>query len=254
MKLKSIFNLNMAHLLPTVKMDFIPSDDEEDNVIVSVNEDPEEGEENPQFEYEEKDDNIIPDVKKKSEDMNVNEIFNMPDDAPISSINAQGTEAKPNLTKRGKPRKKRPPMSEEHKAKLKVARDKALAVRRKNAAEKKELKDLQKQEKDLIKQNQIKKVNKLKKEIGEEEEPNKEPPRSAIREASYPTSTITKKDLEDAQLEAIIKYETIRKQRKKEKQERMKHENEQKLVRETLMRAVAPKNNYKTNNPFGNCY
>ncbi len=38
----------MAHLLPTVKMDFIPSDDEEDNIIVSVNE--ETGEENPQFE------------------------------------------------------------------------------------------------------------------------------------------------------------------------------------------------------------
>lgn len=237
----------MAHLLPTVKMDFIPSDDEEDNIIVSVNE--ETGEENPQFEYEEKDDNIIPDVKKKSEDMNVNEIFNMPDSAP------SGTEEDaPKLTKRGKPRKKRPPMSEEHKAKLKVARDKALAVRRKNAAEKKELKDLQKQEKELIKKNQIKKVNKLKEEIGDEEapEPIKEPIKK--REASYPTSTITKKDLEEAQLEAIIKYETIRKQRKKEKQERMKHENEQKLVRDTLMRAVAPKNNYKTNNPFGNCY
>ncbi len=236
----------MAQFLPEVKMDFIPSDDEEDTIMVSVADDVEE--------------NIIPDVKKKSEDMNVNDIFNMPEN--ISPINAQGTEAAtPNLTKKGKPRKKRPPMSEEHKAKLKLARDKALEVRRKNAAEKKELKDLQKEEKDLIKKNQIKKVNKLKKEIAVEEEepptpiekPIKEP-RQAPREASYPTSTITKKDLEDAQLEAIIKYETIRKQRKKEKQERLKHENEQKMVRETLMRAVAPQNNYKTNNPFGNCY
>jgi len=252
MKLKSIFIVNMAHLLPTVKMDFIPSDDEdpeEEGVSLQVND----------VEESNIEENIIPDVKKKSEDMNVNDIFNMPDN--ISPSNAQGTEATPILTKRGKPRKKRPPMSEEHKAKLKLARDKALAVRRKNAAEKKELKDLQKEEKDLIKKNQIKKVNKLKKEVGFEEEEQPTPiekpikePRQAPREASYPTSTITKKDLEDAQLEAIIKYETIRKQRKKEKQERLKHENEQKMVRETLMRAVAPQNNYKTNNPFGNCY
>tara|TARA_R110001592_G_scaffold341180_1_gene629956 strand:- start:3056 stop:3817 length:762 start_codon:yes stop_codon:yes gene_type:complete len=253
----------MAHLLPTVKMDFIPSDDEEDDnedpvmdtPSITIEErilrdnDPDHGE------YSLKDENIVPDIKKKSEGMDVNDIFNMPEN--ISPINAQGTEATPNLTKRGKPRKKRPPMSEEHKAKLKVARDKALAVRRKNAAEKKELKDLQKEEKDLIKKNQIKKVNKLKKEIAveEEEPPMPEPFKEPVkREASYPTSTITKKDLEEAQLEAIIKYETIRKQRKKEKQERMKHENEQKMVRETLMRAVAPQNNYKTNNPFGNCY
>ncbi len=231
----------MAQFLPEVKMDFIPSDDEEDTIMVSVADDVEE--------------NIIPDVKKKSEGMDVNDIFNMPEN--ISPINAQGTEAAtPNLTKKGKPRKKRPPMSEEHKAKLKLARDKALEVRRKNAAEKKELKDLQKEEKDLIKKNQIKKVNKLKKEIAVEEEepptPSAEPIKEPVKRES--TSTITKKDLEDAQLEAIIKYETIRKQRKKEKQERLKHENEQKMVRETLMRAVAPQNNYKTNNPFGNCY
>mgnify|MGYP003645514553 CR=1 FL=1 len=233
----------MAQFLPEVKMDFIPSDDEEDDMIVTV--DDETGEENPNFEYDDKEEDIIPDIKKKSEGMNVNDIFNMPD-API-----EPTEAK--LTKKGKPRKKRPPMSEEHKAKLKGARDKALAVRRKNAAEKKELKDLQKEEKDLIKKNQIKKVNKLKEEVGIEEiQPKIEPLKEPVK--SEANSTITKKDLEDAQLEAIIKYETIRKQRKKEKQERMKHENEKRIVRETLMRAVAPQNNYKTNNPFGNCY
>lgn len=239
----------MAQFLPEVKMDFIPSDDEdpeEEGVSLQVND----------VEESNIEENIIPEVKKKSEDMNVNDIFNMPDNTSPINASRSSTEAKPNLTKKGKPRKKRPPMSEEHKAKLKVARDKALAVRRKNAAEKKELKDLQKEEKDLIKKNQIKKVNKLKKEVGEEEEPpTPEPFKEPVkREASYPTSTITKKDLEDAQLEAIIKYETIRKQRKKEKQERMKHENEQKMVRETLMRAVAPQKNYKTNNPFGNCY
>ena len=65
------------------------------------------------------------------------------------------------------------------------------------------------------------------------------------------TNTITKKDLEDAQLEAIIKYETIRKARKKEKQARQIIEAEEKLVRDTLIRQITPQKAY---NPFDTCY
>ena len=148
---------------------------------------------------------------------------------------------------------------EEHKEKLKGAREKALEVRRKNANEKKEMKDLQKEEKELIKKSQIKKVNKLKEEVGIDivvkESPEPKPPSEPLKGEPVSDGRLTKKDLEDAQLEAIIKYEMIRKQRKKEKYEKQKHEKEEAQVRETLMRAVAPqRNNYQSNNPFGNCY
>jgi len=56
---------------------------------------------------------------------------------PIDNI----FEDPPSLTKSGKPRKKRKPLSEEHKAKLAQARIKATASRSRKAAEKKELKD-----------------------------------------------------------------------------------------------------------------
>ena len=62
--------------------------------------------------------------------------------------------------KQVKVRKKRPPMTEEHKLKLSEARVKALEVRRANAAEKKELKDLEKRAKQ-------KKMNDLRASLGE---------------------------------------------------------------------------------------
>ena len=235
----------MSQFLPEVKMDFIPSDDEDDEdeeLIVDEEIDEETGEENPNFKYEKE--SIVPEIIKKGGDMNVNDIFNMPNDPTVK------------LTKKGKPRKKRAPMSEEHKEKLKGAREKALEVRRRNANEKKEMTNLKKEEKELIKKSQINKVNKLKQEVGvgieiqelQETFKDKKVPKEPKEER------ITKKDLEDAQLEAIIKYEIIRKQRKKEKQDRLQHEKEAANVRQTLMRAVAPTANYQTNNPYGNCY
>ena len=238
----------MSQFLPEVKMDFIPSDDDEP--IEDDDVDEETGEKNPNFKYEEDKEEALeaplPEITKNA--MNVNEIFmNMPIDENVK------------LTKKGKPRKKRAPMSEEHKEKLKGAREKALEVRRKNANEKKEMKDLQKEEKELIKKSQIKKVNKLKEEVGIDivvkESPEPKPPSEPLKGEPVSDGRLTKKDLEDAQLEAIIKYEMIRKQRKKEKYEKQKHEKEEAQVRETLMRAVAPqRNNYQSNNPFGNCY
>ena len=65
-------------------------------------------------------------------------------------------------------------------------------------------------------------------------------------------TTFSKKDLEDAQYDAILKYDAIRKQRKKEKQERLKEESVQNELKATLRRAVAPPQ--KEFNPFGGCY
>ncbi len=227
--------------MPAVKMDFVPSDEEseidteeiiESNLPTDIN--------------------TAEDIKEIVEEVqdpvpvtqNVEEIFNM---QPAITDSTK-------LTKKGKPRKKRPPMTDEQKEKLKKAREKAMAVRKARAEERKKEKDLDKQEKELLKKQKIKKVKKLKEEV--EEKVEEEIPPETIPEKQSTSSfvgmtTFTKKDLEEAQLDAILKYDTIRKARKKEKNERLQKEKEDNLVRETLRRQITPQKQY---NPFDNCY
>ena len=121
-------------------------------------------------------------------------------------------------------KKKRKPMTEEHKAKLGKAREKAMVVRKAKAEEKKKMKALDNEEKELLKKQKYKKVQKLKEEVDSDEEgqPVKKerlppPTRTGERDQRVGVTTFTKKDLEDAQYDAIIKYDTLRKQRKAEK-------------------------------------
>ena len=225
--------------LPEVQMDFIPSDDESnigetaeavEDEVEDFNEDKDISQEDIQ---ESKIEKVVPKAKSKREDMNVNDIFNLPNDGTIQK------DVK--LTKKGKPRKQRPPMTEEHKEKLKIAREKAMASRQKKAAERREAKDLELQEKELLKKQKVKRVQKLKEEVDDEI------PKEIKKEANF-----TKKDLEEAQLQAIMNYEKIRKSRKAEKEERKKKEAEEEAIRNQLRRAVAPPQ--QEYNPFSGCY
>ena len=110
-------------------------------------------------------------------------------------------------------KKQRKPMSEEHKAKLALAREKAMAVRKANAIEKKKMKELENEEKELLKKQKVKKVQKLKESVEKSDEEEIKPITKIIN--NHPS--ITKKDLEEAQFEAISKYENLRKSRKAEK-------------------------------------
>lgn len=110
-------------------------------------------------------------------------------------------------------KKQRKPMSEEHKAKLALAREKAMAVRKANAIEKKKMKELENEEKELLKKQKVKKVQKLKESVEKSDEEEIKPTTKIIN--NHPS--ITKKDLEEAQFEAISKYENLRKSRKAEK-------------------------------------
>ena len=222
--------------LHEVKMDFIPSDNESD-IEDNVNEDIQDFDDEKDINVEEdKVAKVVPKAKSKREDMNVNEIFTMPnnDGVIINDPNVK-------LTKKGKPRKPRPPMSEEHKEKLKLARDKAMASRKAKAQERKENKQLEKEEKELLKKQKVKRVQKLKEEVEEDV-----PPTITKKEPSF-----TKKDLEEAQLQAIMNYEKIRKSRKEEKKERMKKDAEEEALKNQIRRAVAPPKEY---NPFNGCY
>jgi hypothetical protein len=220
-------------------MDFIPDDmtDDEDEIEeFNEDKDKETGEENPNFIYSDEEDlikKVVPKAKSKRDEMNINEIFNMPQQSQVEEANVK-------LTKKGKPRKKRPPMSEEHKAKLALAREKAMESRKKKAQERKENKALETEEKELLKKQKVKRVNQLKEEVLEE-------PTKINKESSF-----SKKDLEDAQLQAIMNYEKIRKQRKEKKRIEQEKNKEEEMLKAQLRQAVAPpKQEY---NPFSGCY
>ena len=250
--------------MPEVKMDFIPEDmtdesGEEESIIEEFNEDKDKPkvsdaktqEEIEIQEVEEVEQPKIPKAKSKREDMNIDDIFNMPQP---SIQPPQGAQAEVKLTKKGKPRKKRPPMSEEHKAKLALAREKAMASRKKKAQERKENKALETEEKELLKKQKVKRVKKLKEEVEDDDGSILDPPTKNQRYASQKESIqmFSKQDLEEAQLQAIMNYEKIRKTRKAEKQVRQKKEAEQEALKAQLRRAVAPPQ--QEYNPFNGCY
>lgn len=243
--------------IPEVKMDFIPDDITDDESEIGVEEVEEvedfdqekdktqeeiEEEEPPQEEEEppapEKIPKIpkIPKAKSKRDNMDVNDIFNMPQAVIDPTVK---------LTKKGKPRKKRPPMTEEHKAKLALAREKAMASRKKKAQEKKENKALELEEKELLKKQKVKRVRKLKEEVGEDDEAPQ--PSKTIKE-----KTFSKQDLEEAQLQAIMNYEKIRKSRKEKKKIEQEKNAEQEALRNQIRRAVAPPQ--EEYNPYSMCY
>jgi len=164
--------------------------------------------------------NILPEVTKKEPLYRKEDIFvkqNQPD--PV------------------KPPKKKRVLSEEHKAKLASAREKALATRRANAQEKKRVKELEKKAK-----------QKKTKELEEYVEDKPPPVVAKVQEQqSRPMvekeKAITKKDIEEAQLEAIMKYEALRKQRKKKKQEDAEEQRKKDETLNAIRRATQPRQN-----------
>lgn len=147
-------------------------------------------------------------------------------------------------TKTKKPRK---PMSEEHKQKLALAREKAMMVRKQKAEEKKKMKALDNEEKELLKKQKFKKVQKLKEEVEEDKPLEKSKNINNI-------SGLTKKDLEDAQLEAIMKYDAMRKERKaKKKQDQIIEEGKNKMLN-NIQRATGQYSYRDGSNRFDSCY
>ena len=241
--------------MPEVKMDFIPDDceaesDEETTTIDEFNEEKDKIQEEiyqtnleVAEESQEMQEVKLPKAKSKRDDMNVNDIFNLPESTPPPS-NIK-------LTKKGKPRKKRPPMSEEHKAKLALAREKAMAARKAKAQDRKENKALELEEKELLKKQKVKRVKKLKEEVEDNEEVHINSKTQALKEVVKEQS-FTKKDLEEAQLQAIMNYEKIRKSRKEQKKIELEKNKEQEALRNQIRRAVAPPQ--EEYNPYSMCY
>jgi hypothetical protein len=127
--------------------------------------------------------------------------------------------------------KKRKPMSEEHKAKLALAREKALAKRRANAQKRKEERE--------------------KKNPPKDPEVKKESPRPPTP-AKPKENNITKADLEEISLKTVIAMETMRKQRKAEKKKKQAEEQYKTEVMDTIRKANPSW--METSGIYANCY
>ena len=135
--------------------------------------------------------------------------------------------ADPPVVKKVKEPKKKRVLSEEHKQKLALAREKALATRRANAALKKEEKELQK----TIKNN---KLNSLREQANV-----KEVIEQPVAQPQPVAQQYTAIDLEEMALKAILGHEKIRKERKKAKKIEQDAAMQQQLLRQQLQQTMA---------------
>ena len=204
--------------IPQIKMDFIPDDEEDidndENPLVE-SDDEEEDELPVQPPPTEPIKEIVEEPSNPRDEMNTAEIFS---NAPIK------------FKKNGQPKKARKPMSDEHKLKMKTAREK-------KQKEKRESMVILKQEKDLLRIKKVKEVTELKDEV-----------ENNIKPKQYHYSN--NMDVEKAVLDGITKYEIVRKQRKLEKKKKKEEEEAKSKVQQTLLRAINPRDN----NPFSMCY
>ena len=234
--------------IPKVKMNFDP-----DEVMDA---DLETEEENPQFVYDDNEtqsgEEVVEVNDAKAEFIpkpSKNEIFEEEifHDIPkkvkarksiveeVQKEEAFASQAEDTPPKKEKEKKKRKPMTEEHKAKLKLAREKAYQARLVNSEARKKDKAMEKEEKELLKLKKVKDLQKLKKSVMEEEEP-----KVVVKKEKQ----LTKEDLQEAQLQAIMKYEYLRKERKEVKKKAQEEAEHNQKVRAKLMNARNPRNKF----------
>ncbi len=144
-----------------------------------------------------------------------------------------------------KPIKKKRVMSEAHKKKLAEARQKGYEVRMRNTQLRKEQKEREKkqreEEKEMKEKIKVKKLNKLKQELYEDE------PEEPVVKKEEPTLTrtvshqgYTQEQLNQAILSALDANEKQRKVRKAEKKKRLEEEEKSKKIFNTINNAINP--------------
>ena len=147
------------------------------------------------------------------------------------------------LNKNGKPKRE---LSETHREKLAIAREKALVARRAKAAEKKRLKEIENETKKL-------RQKKMEKDL-EDLKSNVEKPVAPPAPAPVSMNSFSRKDLEEAQLSAIIQYENLRKARKEEKKKQQLIDQQREQMKRQINRYGAKDSNGRLINPYDRCY
>lgn len=186
-------------------------------------------------------DNIFESIKsKKHKDLEISEINEINEiNEPVVPVPEVKKVQSP------KPQKKKRVLSQDHKAKLALAREKALATRRAKAEEKKRMKQIENETKVLRKKKAEKDLEDLKSNV------NNEKP---VPTTSQTVQSFTKEDLENAQLSAIIQYETIRKARKEEKKKEKMIQEQKEQMKRQIARYGAKDTNGRLLNRWDACY
>ena len=170
------------------------------------------------------------------------------EEPPTPKPQAKQTQAKTTKQIQAKQKEKRR-LSDEHRAKLALAREKALETRRRNAEEKKKMKEIETKTKELKKKKAVKDLEQL-----EDEVVNADKSQPVISTTVQQNVMFTKKDLEDAQLQAIMNYETIRKARKEEKKKQQMIEQQKKDLQKKIQGYGARDANGRLINRWDACY
>ena len=233
-------------IAPRVQLNFAPEEEIiDDSEIISDGEEPSLPVSMPEvIERKEIVENDIFDLKiKEHDEINISDEIDEQPPAPRKkkvSPAVQEKQVKPTKTGRK--------LSEEHAAKLALAREKALATRRANAEEKKRMKEIENKTKELKKKKAVKELEELKDEVDNNKPVNYTP------SVNQQNVMFSKKDLEDAQLEAIIKYETIRKARKEEKKKQQMIDQQKEQLKQKIAGYGAKDANGRLINRWDRCY
>ncbi len=147
----------------------------------------------------------------------------------VESVVEQPNEFEP--VKKGKRKyTRKAPMSDKQKEHL--ARIRQIAIEKRKAEKERKIKE---KEEAVIAKAEKKILEKKYKEEKKEAELINNPPQKVVVENGF-----TKADLDNAVLSAISQYDTLRKQRKKEKVEKESKQREEDKMRATLARAIQP--------------
>ena len=200
---------------------------------------PETGEENPNFVYDdsEEEDELIPEPKKR---------VVIPKKDIFKSISNAESDV-PQIKKVKQQRKPRGPPSEKQLEALARAREKGAETRRKKAEEKKKIKELEnevkRQEIEEKKKSLERKLKKpvFKEEVEYKEKKMEEDYNRQLNESKPPVNKKVVEDtIEKAVEKGIAEYEMKRKARKEEKKKRIEKEEYDKKVLNTVQRAINP--------------
>jgi hypothetical protein len=152
-------------------------------------------------------------------------------------------------------------MSEEHKKKLALAREKARAAKQVKMKERQENRELEKQEKELLKKQKVNRVQKLKEEVERDVPSEGNPPPQRPAPTPPQQKSLTREDIQQAQMDAIMAYENVRKARKEEKKKAQLIEAQKMEMRRKIAQAQPQSYSYgakDTNgrlvNRYDNCY
>ncbi len=201
-------------------------------------------------ESEEEEDDYVDEVQVKIQEEDIFNKEEVKEEVVEEPLKIKEVIDKPEKPEKPKKEKKKRVMTEEHKQKLALAREKALATRRANAARKKEIKQLQKEEEEQ-KYNQLK--SRVRKEPAEVK-PIKEEIKKETIKVEKEVQGYSKKELDDAVLSGIMKYDSLRKARKKKKQEEQSIEAKEERVKQHIAKAVNHSIQEDPYNFFDNCY